>query len=57
MITLQGENTHYSYVKRLTALFMITKGTMKANISANAACMAIKELICLKSINRNAKGC
>ena len=57
MITKQGDNTHYSYVKRLTALFMITKGTMKANIFANAACMAIKELICLKSINRNAKGC
>ena len=58
IITKQGENTHYSYAKRLTKHFHMTKtGTMKANISANAPCMDIKLEIFLKGTNQSAKGC
>ena len=58
MITKQGENTHYSYVKRLTALFfMIKLDTMKANISANAAYTDTRRELFLKSTILSAKGC
>ena len=57
MLTKQGENTHYSFVKRLQRFYMTKTSTMKASISANAACMDIKLGICSKGTSLNAKGC
>ena len=42
MLTKQGENSHYSYVKRLSALLYDQNRHNEVSISVNAACMAIK---------------
>ena len=57
MITKQGENTHYSWVKRLTAFYMTKVRMQTANISVNAAFMVTQREIFLKGTNRNAKDC
>ena len=57
MITKKGDNTHYSYVKRLTALLYDQSKTLTANISANAACTATQGKTYLKGTNPRAKGC
>ena len=57
MITKQGDNTHYSYVKRLTALLYDQNRHNESKHFCEGVCMATKREIFLKGTNQSAKGC
>ena len=56
MLIQQGENTHYSNVRRLSALCMIKTSIMSINISVNVVCMGTKQRIRLEKHKPECKG-
>ena len=57
MLTKQGENTHYSLVKRLSALLYDQNRYNESKHFCEPACMAIQGENCSKGTSLNAKDC
>jgi len=56
MVIQDKEKSHYTYVKRLSALLYDQNSTTTANISANVACTDTKERSCWKDTDQNTWG-
>ena len=56
MLTKQGENTHYSFVKRLSALLFDQSKDSNIKNFAKDVCTAIRRENCSKGTNQSAKG-